>query len=70
MVVSPAGDRAFRVFLAGASRLDVVVSDIAGKSVLHTVHSGDDALIDVSGLSRGVYVLSVNGAYSQKVVIK
>ena len=70
LLVSAVGERAFRAFLAGASEMEVVLCDLSGKNVLHTSSPGDEVIVDVSSLAKGVYVLRVNETNAQKIVVK
>jgi len=70
LVVSPAGERAFNVFLGGATELRTAVYDITGKAVMRKTTRGDEASVDMSSLAKGVYVINVNGCYSQRVVVR
>lgn len=69
-LVSSLGDKRFNVFLADAASLDIAVYDLTGK-LHHTAFAqGNETDIDLSALSKGIYVLSVNGNVSQKIVIR
>lgn len=70
LLVTPAGNRTFRVFLGGAAPVEAVVYDLAGKAVLRGSAAGDEVLVDASALGRGVYVLCVNGTCSQRIIVK
>lgn len=70
LLVNAVGDKAFEVFLGGASELDMALYDTVGKCAMRCHAAGDEGRMDVSSLSKGIYVLVVNGAYTQKVVIK
>lgn len=69
-VITPDGDRRFRVFLGGAESLDIAIYDITGKVAQKCSFSGDEATLDVSSLSKGIYVISINKSHSQKIVVK
>lgn len=70
LVVMATGDRTFKVFFGGAASVDAKVYDLAGKPVLRSQATGDEVAIDASALGKGVYVLTVNGASSQRIIVK
>jgi hypothetical protein len=41
-----------------------------GQAVKAVAAAGDEVNVDASTLAAGVYVLNVNGAYSQKIIVK
>lgn len=69
-LVTAVGDRVFKVFMGGATYMDIAVYDSLGKKWLHCKASGDETTVDMSSLPKGMYVLGVNGAESQKIVIQ
>ena len=70
LVVSQRGERMVSVFLPGANALQVEVFSLAGVPVLRGEAQGDEALLDVSSLQRGSYVIRVNGKLSKCFVLK
>lgn len=70
MLVSAVGDNVYSVFMAGARDIDVSVYDISGVRVANAKAKGDETVIDLSALSKGMYVINVNGQESQKLIIK
>ena len=41
-----------------------------GQAVKYVAVEGDEVNVDASDLEAGVYVLNVNGAHSQKILVK
>lgn len=70
LVAAACGDRSFNVFLGGADKLDVTIFDITGKPVYRNAFTGDEANINLSSLSMGVYILNVNGRHSTRLLVK
>ena len=70
LLVTPTGNRSFRVYLAGANSLDIKIYNMAGAAVGHNTVSGAEADITLPGLPKGSYVVHVNGKQSKCVLIK
>lgn len=70
MLVTAVGDRMFSVFMGGAMDIDAVVYDLAGNKQLQSKTHGDETVVDMSSLSKGMYILTVNGHASQKIAIR
>lgn len=70
LVVSQAGERGVKVFLAGAKTLKTEVFTMAGVKVLEQNTNGDETLIDLSGKNKGSYVIRVNGKQSKCILVK
>lgn len=70
MLVTAVGDRMFSVFMGGAMDIDAVVYDLAGNKQLQSKTHGDETVVDMSSLSKGMYILTVNGHASQKIAIQ
>lgn len=69
LVVTASGERAFKVFLAGARSLNVAVYDITGRPVLKSTAAGNETLVNAQTLPKGMYVLNVNGRHSQRILV-
>lgn len=69
LIMTPAGDRSYNIFVGEASSLNVKVYNLTGTTVFSTVIDGCEGLVDLSDLSTGVYIVNVNG-HSKKVIIK
>ncbi|MBO5058714.1 MAG: S8 family peptidase, partial [Prevotella sp.] len=70
MLVTAVGDKLFKVFMGGAADIDAVVYSVAGKRQLQSKTHGDETVIDMTALPKGVYILTVNGHASQKIAIQ
>ena len=70
LVLSQAGERQVKVFLAGAKTMNVSVITSAGQTVLSQQTDGDESLIDLSSLSRGTYIIRANGKSSKCILVK
>lgn len=69
LILTPAGNNVFDVFVGDASSLDVNVYSLTGARVYNNVYTGCEASVDLSSLGAGVYAVNVNG-HSKKIVIK
>lgn len=64
MIVTPAGDRRWEVFVAGETALSVSVCDINGITIASGESvSGDTSILDLSGAAAGVYIVSAQGQH-------
>ena len=70
LYITPAGDRAVAVTMAGAASLDIRVFSTTGAQVIATQAAGQEAVVDLSNLPAGIYIVSVNGAHSRKIAVK
>ena len=70
MLVTAVGDKLFKVFMGGAADIDAVVYSVAGNRQLQSTTHGDETVIDMTVLPKGVYILTVNGHASQKIAIQ
>lgn len=70
LMVTPAGMNTFTIFLGEARSLDITVHSTDGRRVTHVTTDTDEALLDLSDLTPGIYIISVNGTHSAKVAIK
>lgn len=69
-IVSPEGENVWSVFVPATSSVNVGVYNIAGQQVATAAAAGQEATIDLTALTPGVYVLNINGQYSSRVVVK
>jgi subtilisin family serine protease len=60
----------YNVFVAGEQSLKVDIFSMTGQRVYTSTTIGDEASFDTSSLTKGVYVVSVNGVHNQKIAIK
>lgn len=70
LIVTSTGNKVYNVFLGGSEQMNVILFNLQGQPVLKSVAEGDEASIDASALSTGVYVLNVNGVYSERILVK
>lgn len=69
LMITPLGGNRFSIFLGDASGLEIALYGINGSCAKRISVAGDEAVIDVSSVVPGLYVLNVNG-HSQKLVVR
>lgn len=70
LMIKSIGDDVYEVFLGGAETIDAVIYNISGQPVMTQSINADEVTIDASTLASGVYILSVNGVHSQRILVK
>ena len=70
LMVKALGSKQYELFVNGADCLNVALYDISGKTVFTDALNGDEAVIDLSSVAPGIYVMKVNSRYTQKIIIK
>ena len=70
LMINNNGDNQFEAFVGGEQAINAVVYNIAGQPVLTKSCEGDEITIDASSLNTGVYVLSINNRYNQRIFVK
>ena len=70
LMVKALGGKQYEVFVNGADNLNVTLCDISGKTAFADTFSGDEAVMNLSSLAPGIYVMNVNRRYTQKIIIK
>lgn len=70
LIVTTNGNGMYTLFLGGAEKIDATLYNISGQPVVHETISGDEASINASHLTAGVYVLTVNGRHNQRILVK
>lgn len=68
LIMTPSGHGIFDVFVGEASGLDIKVYSMGGAMVHSSRASGYETTLDLSGLSKGIYLVTVNG-HSKKITI-
>lgn len=68
-VVTPCGWRSFHVLLTGATHLSLRVYSLTGKCMLASDNNGEEATLNASGWSNGIYLLQVNGLPAQRITL-
>lgn len=69
LILTRDGERAYTIFVGDAASLDVAVYNLAGATVFADNFNGCEATIDLSGLTPGVYIVSVNN-HTEKIIVK
>jgi hypothetical protein len=70
LMVTSAGKNLFNVFLAGQNTLNAALYNTQGQIVAKQSGNGDEMVFDANGVTAGLYILSVNGQFSQRVIVK
>ena len=70
LMIAEKGTKQFEIFLGDANEMNVTIYNIAGQPMLQQSCEGDEILIDASNLNAGVYIVSVNGQYNQRILVK
>lgn len=70
LMVNSVGRNVYEVFLNGVNTIDAVVYNISGQPVISQSVAADETTIDFSALASGVYILNINGIYSQRILVK
>ncbi len=68
-LVSPAGARAFNIFIPGANSIAVSLHDLSGRCIKQASAQADELTIDCSDVAPGIYVVAANGR-SQKIIVR
>jgi hypothetical protein len=69
LMIKALGDNRFNIFLSGEP-IDVNVYAVSG-ALVATKHASDGELdLDLDALSRGIYIISVNGTNNERVAIR
>ena len=63
------GERAFRVFLAGAQPFGLRVYTVSGQLVHAQQCVGDEAEVNAASWGKGVYLVQVAGGVSKRIII-
>lgn len=70
LMIKTVDHNTFELFLGGANALDVKVFNLQGGVVASVAEQGDQAVVDLSSLASGIYVVNVNGAHSRRIIVK
>lgn len=73
LIVTSNGDNRYEVFVAGENKLNVRLFNMSGMQVLNDSSQDESIMIDASNLSKGVYLLSVQGEtakYTKRILVK
>ncbi|MDO4496526.1 MAG: peptidase, partial [Bacteroidales bacterium] len=69
LLMKSLGNRQFNLFVAGAKQMQVHVYQTDGTLVLTHEGFGDEINIDLTPLTKGAYVVRVNGQYAQQIML-
>ncbi|MGN1172356.1 MAG: S8 family peptidase, partial [Muribaculaceae bacterium] len=73
LIVSPAGNKCYDVFLAGVDGFKATLYSLSGVAVKSVAIDGNEGAVDASELSSGIYVMEVkadNAHFTKKIVVK
>lgn len=70
LMVKAVSEDVYEVFLNGIDVINAIVYNISGQPVISQSVAADETIIDCSTLASGVYILNVNGVYTQKIFVK
>ena len=73
LIVSPAGNKCYDVFLAGVDGFKATLYSLSGVAVKSVAIDGNEGVVDASELSSGIYVMEVkadNAHFTKKIVVK
>lgn len=68
LILTPKGGNVFNVFVGDSSTLKIAVNALNGSTVFSQTFGGNEADIDLSNLTKGIYVITANG-HSKKITI-
>ena len=69
-MVKQTPDGRIELFVGNAPSVGATVYDLTGVTVSRGAADGDTLTMDLSNLRPGVYVVTVNGTHSKKIVIR
>ncbi len=70
LMITSTGHNTFEVFVGGATQINATVYNVAGQPVLTQSCEGDEITIDATSLNTGVYIISINNQYNQRILVK
>ncbi len=70
VMLSPLSENLWDVYVPAADHVDARLYNMAGQLATSVSVSGSTANLSTEGLAAGVYVLSVNGVHSQRILVK
>ena len=70
LMISTTGHNIFEAFVGDANKMDAIIYNIAGQPVFTQSCEGNEITIDASSLNAGVYIISINNRYNQRILIK
>ncbi len=70
IIVTNTGNNVYEVFVSGADQVNAQIYNISGQLVSNQSGDGEQINVDASNLTHGIYILKVNGTYSQRILVK
>lgn len=70
LMISTTGHNIFEAFIGGATKMKANIYNTSGQLVINKSCKGDQITIDASSLNAGVYIISINGQYNQRIFVK
>jgi hypothetical protein len=70
MIVTPAGDNAWEVFVPGANSVSAALFSTSGQLVAKVNANSDTATLNANNVAKGIYILNANGTQSTRVIVK
>ena len=67
-MITQVGDNQFEAFICNANYIDAIIYNVSGQPVLKQSCEGDEITIDASSLNAGVYIISINNKYNQRIL--
>ncbi len=67
---TPDGAGNWNIFDAAATSISVNVFDTQGRPVKNFTEQGNSATVSTEGLTSGIYIVNVNGRYSQRIAVR
>jgi hypothetical protein len=70
LMITNKGDKTYELFLGGETAMKAVLYNLQGQAVASKSAQGDELTFNVSNVNPGIYILNVNGKYSQRIIVK
>lgn len=70
VLLTAMGDNVWNAFVAGAKNITAEIYNLSGAKVASASAEGDSVDISGQGLAKGIYVVTINGANAERIVIK
>ena len=68
LLLTPTGNRSFKVCLTGCNNLNISMFNLSGQEVMRTNVNGEETIIHAEALPKGCYIVQVNGKRSKCVL--
>lgn len=70
LMITSGDNRVFNIFLGGAKAVNATLYDLSGAAVARQSATGDEMNFDAGHIASGIYLLNVNGQYTQRISIQ